>query len=168
MRAWQNPTPAMDVWYDDIAVSPASGNNQRRGQINPVGRDRRTSGEAAAKGEVRNPYGVLFFTNDPSWPPAKFQETGTYRAVWRPSYQETKSPAGQGRGEAMFHGEGGPPAEKVSSYLSTGIYREFAFGTRAWGALMPAMDACYDDIAISTTRIGRQNREPLPSGPEMS
>lgn len=21
MRAWQNPTPAMDVWYDDIAVS---------------------------------------------------------------------------------------------------------------------------------------------------
>jgi hypothetical protein len=22
MRAWQNPTPAMDIWYDDIAISP--------------------------------------------------------------------------------------------------------------------------------------------------
>ena len=22
MRAWQNPTPAMDVYYDDIAIGP--------------------------------------------------------------------------------------------------------------------------------------------------
>ena len=68
--------------------------------------------------------------------------------------------------------------EKVSSYLSgfagdktdvmkftwpkvngstsnlTGGYRKFGFGTRVWGTPMPAMDVYYDDIAISTTRIG--------------
>jgi len=148
-----------------------------------------------------NTHDVLIFTGELGWPLAKFQEIGTYRAVWQPSYQENKSPTCQGRGEATFHGEGGPPAdkwfllewefndnptsitmwldgEKVSSYLSgfagdktdvmkftwpkvngstsnlTGGYREFGFGTRVWGTPMPAMDVYYDDIAISTTRIG--------------
>lgn len=147
-----------------------------------------------------NTHDVLIFTGEPGWPTAKFQEIGAWRAVWQPSYQENKSAPRQGRGEATFHGESGPPADKwfllewefndnptsiamwvdgqkVSSYLSgftgdktdimkftwpkvngstsnlTGGYREFGFGTRVWGAPMPAMDVYYDDIAISTTRI---------------
>ena len=149
-------------------------------------------------GNTHNP---LIFTGEPGYPISKFQEIGTYRATWQPSYQENKSPQGQGRGEVTFHGEAGPPpdkwfllewefsdnpttiamwldGEKVMSAPSattgdktdlfkfmwprtngstsnlTGGYQEFGFGTRVWGTPMPPMDVYYDDIAISTTRIG--------------
>lgn len=36
----------------------------------------------------------------------------------------------------------------------TGGYQEWGFGMRAWQNPTPAMDVYYDDIAISTTRIG--------------
>ena len=60
-------------------------------------------------GNTHNP---LIFTGEPGYPLSKFQEIGTYQATWQPSYQENKSLAGQGRGEAVGHGEGGPPADK--------------------------------------------------------
>jgi hypothetical protein len=149
-------------------------------------------------GNTHNP---LIFTGEPGYPISKFQEIGTYRATWQPSYQENKSPQGQGRGEVTFHGEAGPPpgkwfllewefndnpttitmwldGEKVMSAPSattgdktdlfkfmwprtngstsnlTGGYQEFGFGTRVWGTPMPPLDVYYDDVAISTTRIG--------------
>ena len=36
----------------------------------------------------------------------------------------------------------------------TGGYQEWGFGMRAWQIPTPAMDVYYDDIAISTTRMG--------------
>ncbi len=54
----------------------------------------------------------LIFAGEPGWPLSKFNEIGTYKATWQPSYQENKSPAGQGRGEITYHAETGPPADK--------------------------------------------------------
>jgi hypothetical protein len=45
------------------------------------------------------------------------------------------------------------PVEQKTSNL-TGGYQEWGFGMRAWQIPTPAMDVYYDDIAISTTRIG--------------
>jgi hypothetical protein len=54
----------------------------------------------------------LIFAGGPGWPLSKFEEIGTYRGTWQPSYQENKSLAGQGRGEATYHAETGPPFDK--------------------------------------------------------
>lgn len=54
----------------------------------------------------------LIFAGEPGWPLAKFDEIGTYKETWQPSYQENKSPAGQGRGEVTYHAEVSPPYEK--------------------------------------------------------
>ena len=54
----------------------------------------------------------LIFAGEPGWPISKFDEIGAYRATWQPSYQENKSPAGQGRGETTYHAEVGPPPNK--------------------------------------------------------
>jgi hypothetical protein len=45
-------------------------------------------------------------------------------------------------------------AWKEATSNLTGGYREWGFGMRAWQIPTPAMDVYYDDIAISTTRIG--------------
>jgi hypothetical protein len=45
------------------------------------------------------------------------------------------------------------PVESKTSNL-TGGYQEWGFGNRVWQVPAPAMDVYYDDIAISTTRIG--------------
>ncbi len=147
---------------------------------------------------IGNTHNPLIFTGEPGYPLSKFQEIGTYKATWQPSYQENKSLAGQGRGEATYHSELGPPSDKwyllewefndnptsiaiwvdgekqmtpvagektdvvkftwpkVDGKTSdlTGGYQEFGFGTRVWGTPMPPLDVYYDDIAISTTRIG--------------
>jgi hypothetical protein len=54
----------------------------------------------------------LIFAGEPGWPLSKFEEIGTYKGTWQPSYQENKSLAGQGRGETTYHAEGGPPSDK--------------------------------------------------------
>jgi hypothetical protein len=54
----------------------------------------------------------LIFAGEPGWPLSKFDEIGTYKGTWQPSYQENKSPAGQGRGEITYHAETGPPFDK--------------------------------------------------------
>ncbi len=54
----------------------------------------------------------LIFAGEPGWPLSKFNEIGAYKGTWQPSYQENKSPAGQGRGEITFHAEVGPPSGK--------------------------------------------------------
>jgi hypothetical protein len=54
----------------------------------------------------------LIFAGEPGWPLSKFEEIGTYKGTWQPSYQENKSLAGQGRGETTYHAESGPPSDK--------------------------------------------------------
>jgi hypothetical protein len=54
----------------------------------------------------------LIFTGEPGWPISRFQEIGTSRADWMPSYQENKSPAGQGRGEVTYRSDVQPPFNK--------------------------------------------------------
>ncbi len=54
----------------------------------------------------------LIFTGEPGWPLSKFQEIGAYRGDWMPSYQENKSPAGQGRGEVTYRSDTEPPLNK--------------------------------------------------------
>jgi hypothetical protein len=54
----------------------------------------------------------LIFTGEPGWPISKFQEIGTSRANWMPSYQENKSPAGQGRGEVTYRSDVTPPYDR--------------------------------------------------------
>jgi hypothetical protein len=54
----------------------------------------------------------LLFAGEPGWPISKFNEIGAYKGNWMPSYQENKSPKGQGRGEVTYHGEVSPPFDK--------------------------------------------------------
>jgi hypothetical protein len=54
----------------------------------------------------------LIFAGEPGWPISKFEEIGAYRGDWMPSYQENKSPAGQGRGEVTYHTDTAPPFDK--------------------------------------------------------
>jgi hypothetical protein len=54
----------------------------------------------------------LIFAGEPGWPLSKFNEIGVYKSTWQPSYQENKSPAGQGRGEVTYHAEVSPPFDK--------------------------------------------------------
>jgi len=62
-----------------------------------------------ALGPTHNP---LLFAGEPGWPISKFDEIGTSRGFWMPSYQENKSAAGQGRGEVTYRSETNPPAGK--------------------------------------------------------
>lgn len=146
-------------------------------------------------GTTHNP---LIFAGEPGWPISKFDEIGTSRGFFMPSYQENKSAAGQGRGEVTYRSETPPPmnkwfllewefnddpstitmwidgerlmdtmnGEKVdmvkfawpkgSTTVSglVGGFQEFGFGARVWGAPPQGFDVYYDDIAISTERIG--------------
>jgi len=54
----------------------------------------------------------LIFAGEPGWPLSKFNEIGTSRTDWMPSYQENKSLAGQGRGEVTYRSEVVPPLDK--------------------------------------------------------
>ena len=148
----------------------------------------------------------LIFTGEPGWPISKFEEIGLSNGHWMPSYQENKSPAGQGRGEDTHASMVEPPADKwfllewefndnpstitiwvdgqvvpnkvggqpvdvvqfvwpkpnpnaatpVDSKTANlvGGFQEWGFGNRVWQVPAPAMDIYYDDIAISTERIG--------------
>jgi hypothetical protein len=60
-------------------------------------------------GTTHNP---LILAGGPGWPISKFQEIGTSRGNWMPSYQENKSPQGQGRGEVTYHSDAPPPYGK--------------------------------------------------------
>ena len=51
------------------------------------------------------PHTVLVLAGGPGWPISKFEEIGVQRGTTQPSYQENKSPRGQGRGEDVRHGE---------------------------------------------------------------
>jgi hypothetical protein len=64
---------------------------------------------ASDMGQTHNP---LIFGGEPGWPMSKFTEIGMYKSTWQPSYQENKSPSGQGRGETTYHAETGPPVGK--------------------------------------------------------
>jgi hypothetical protein len=54
----------------------------------------------------------LIFAGEAGWPISKFEEIGAYRGDWMPSYQENKSPAGQGRGEVTYRSDTTPPFDK--------------------------------------------------------
>jgi hypothetical protein len=54
----------------------------------------------------------LIFAGEPGWQLSKFNEIGTYRGNWMPSYQENKSARGQGRGEVTYRSEVSPPLDK--------------------------------------------------------
>jgi hypothetical protein len=60
-------------------------------------------------GTTHNP---LIFAGEPGWPISKFDEIGTSRGNWMPSFQENKSPQGQGRGEVTYHSDAPPPFGK--------------------------------------------------------
>ena len=60
-------------------------------------------------GTTHNP---LIFAGEPGWPISKFDEIGTSRGNWMPSYQENKSAAGQGRGEVTYRSDTPPPFDK--------------------------------------------------------
>jgi hypothetical protein len=51
---------------------------------------------------------VMVLAGGPGWPISKFAEIGVYQGTLQPSYQENKSPRGQGRGEDVRHGEALP------------------------------------------------------------
>jgi hypothetical protein len=51
---------------------------------------------------------VLVLAGAAGWPISKFEEIGVYKGMLQPSYQENKSPRGQGRGEDVRHGEALP------------------------------------------------------------
>jgi hypothetical protein len=60
-------------------------------------------------GTTHNP---LIFAGEPGWPISKFDEIGTSRGNWMRSFQENKSPQGQGRGEVTYHSDAPPPFGK--------------------------------------------------------
>ncbi len=60
-------------------------------------------------GTTHNP---LIFSGEPGWPLSKFNEIGTSRGLWMPSYQENKSTRGNGRGEITYRADVGPPLDR--------------------------------------------------------
>ncbi len=64
---------------------------------------------APGLGVTHNP---LIFAGEPGWPLSKFEEIGTYRGNWMPSYQENKSLRGQGRGEVTYRSDTPPAFDK--------------------------------------------------------
>jgi hypothetical protein len=64
---------------------------------------------APGLGTTHNP---LIFAGEPGWPISKFDEIGTSRGNFMPSYQENKSAAGQGRGEVTYRSDTPPPLNK--------------------------------------------------------
>jgi hypothetical protein len=64
---------------------------------------------APGVGTTHNP---LIFSGEPGWPLSKFQEIGTSRGLWMPSYQENKSTRGNGRGEITYRADVGPPLDR--------------------------------------------------------
>lgn len=60
-------------------------------------------------GTTHNP---LILAGGRGWPLSKFNEIGTSRGNWMPSYQENKSLAGQGRGEVTYHADAPPPFDR--------------------------------------------------------
>lgn len=60
-------------------------------------------------GTTHNP---LIFAGEAGWPISKFDEIGSSRGNWMPSYQENKSPAGAGRGEVTYRSDTPPPFDK--------------------------------------------------------
>ncbi len=60
-------------------------------------------------GNTHNP---LIFAGEPGWQLSKFNEIGTYRGMWMPSYQENKSLRGQGRGEVTYRTDTAPGYDK--------------------------------------------------------
>lgn len=146
-------------------------------------------------GNTHNP---LIFAGEPGWPISKFEEIGSSKGNWMPSYQENKSPAGQGRGEITYRSGSQPPfgkwfllewefnddpstitvwidGEKLMNTVGgetvdmvkfswpkntanvsglVGGFKEFGFGARVWSAPPQGFDVYYDDIAISTERLG--------------
>jgi hypothetical protein len=54
--------------------------------------------------ELPQSHTVLFFSGGAGWPISKFEELGASHGTLQPSYQENKSPRGQGRGEDVRHG----------------------------------------------------------------
>lgn len=67
-------------------------------------------GRASVKIDPATPpnHTVLVFGGAAGWPLSKFEEIGVYKNTFQPSYQENKSPRGQGRGEDVRHGEDVP------------------------------------------------------------
>jgi hypothetical protein len=69
-------------------------------------------------GDIGPTHNALMFAGGLTWPASKFYEIGT-RGIpnpmvpsWMPSFQENKSPAGQGRGEITYHSDGPVPIGK--------------------------------------------------------
>jgi hypothetical protein len=54
--------------------------------------------------ELPQAHTVLVFSGGAGWPISKFEEIGASHGTLQPSYQENKSPRGQGRGEDVRHG----------------------------------------------------------------
>ena len=80
----------------------------------------------------------LIFTGEPGWPISKFQEIGTSRADWMPSYQENKSAAGQGRGEVTYRSDEAPPTDKW--FLLEWEFNDNPTYIRMWVDGKPVMD----------------------------
>ncbi len=59
-------------------------------------------------GTTHNP---LIFAGEPGWQLSKFEEIGTSRGNWMPSFQENKS-TGKDRGEITYHADTPPPFDK--------------------------------------------------------
>jgi hypothetical protein len=63
-------------------------------------------------GSLGTTHDPLIFAGEAGWPLSKFQEIGTSRGLWMPSYQENKSLAGQGRGEITYRADSMPPVDQ--------------------------------------------------------
>jgi hypothetical protein len=60
-------------------------------------------------GITHNP---LIFAGEPGWQISRFDEIGTYHGNWMPSYQENKSPKGEGRGEVTYRSDAASPHDR--------------------------------------------------------
>jgi len=60
-------------------------------------------------GTTHNP---LIFAGENGWQISKFDEIGTSRGMFMPSFQENKSARGQGRGEVTYRSETPPPFDR--------------------------------------------------------
>lgn len=101
-------------------------------------------GEVTYRSDVTPPYGKWFLLE---W---EFNDNPTSITLWVDGEVVPNTMKGDKVDTVKFTW---PKVDGKDSNL-TGGYQEWGFGMRAWQNPTPAMDVYYDDIAISTSRIG--------------
>jgi hypothetical protein len=111
----------------------------------------------------------LIFTGEPGWPLSRFQEIGTSRANWMPSYQENKSlTAATGRGEVTWRSDVTPPYDKW--FLLEWEFNDNPTSIRIWVDGEPVMNFMDKErkVPVDTVTFTWPKNDPDPKNSNLT